>query len=100
VGRAYDYGPGAAITTAVRVRRGGRDLATLAYSVFWVHTSNGIGRNAALQSLRAEARLPVAGPLAAGGSWSWESRLTTYDDHPTVRADSTQWRAFVSWMFR
>ena len=100
VGRAYDYGPGAAVTAAARVRRDGRDLATLAYSVFWVHTSNGIGRNAAVQSFRAEGRLPVSGPLAAGGSWTWESRLTTYDDHPTVRADSSEWRAFVSWMFR
>ena len=100
VGRGYDYGPGAAVTTAVCVRRDERDLATLAYSVTWIHTSNGIGRNATLQSLRAEARLPVAGPLAVGGSGSWESRLTTYDDHPTVRADSTVWRAFVSWMFR
>ncbi len=100
VGRAYDYGPGAAVTTAVRVRRDERDLATLAYSVFWVHPSNGIGRNATLQTFRAEARLPVAGPLAVGGSWAWFSRLSTYDDHPTVRADSTQWRAFVSWMSR
>jgi hypothetical protein len=100
VGRSYDYGPGAGVTAAVRVRRDERDLATLAYSVFWVHTSNGIGRNATLQSLRAEGRLPVAGPFAVGGSWTWESRLTTYDDHPTVRADSVQGRAFVSWMFR
>lgn len=100
VGRAYDYGPGAALTAAVRVRRDGRDLATLAYSVFWIHTSNGIGRNARLQSFRAEGRLPVAGPVAVGGSWAWESRLATYDTDPTVRADSVQWRAFVSWMFR
>jgi hypothetical protein len=100
VGRGYDYGPGAAVTAAVRVRRNERDLATLAYSVFWIHTSNGIGRNASVQSFRAEGRLPVAGPLAVGGSWAWESRLTTYDDHPTVRADSVQVRAFVSWMFR
>lgn len=82
------------------MRRDELDLATLAYSVFWVHTSNGIGRNAALQSFRAEGRLPVAGPLAVGGSWAWESRLTTYDDHPTVRTNDTRARAFVSWMFR
>jgi hypothetical protein len=105
-GRAYDYGPGAGVTAAARVRRDERDLATLAYSVFWTHTSNGIGRNATLQSFRAEGRLPVAGPFAVGGSWTWESRLTTYADFEgarafdTVRADSIEWRAFVSWTFR
>ena len=85
VGRQYDYGPGAAVFTAVRLRRRELDLATLTYTLFWTHTSNGIGRNASLQSFRAEARIPVAGPLAVGGSWSWGKRITTYDDYDTTR---------------
>jgi hypothetical protein len=100
VGRQYDYGPGAAVYTAVRVRRKELDLVTLTYSLFWMHTSNGIGRNASIQSFRAEGRIPVAGPLAVGGSWSWGKRITTYDDYDTYRTDATQWRAFVSWIFR
>ncbi|HQQ76568.1 MAG TPA: DUF3943 domain-containing protein, partial [Thermoanaerobaculia bacterium] len=100
VGRAYDYGPGAGIYTAIRFRRRELDLATLTYSVFWMHTSNGIGRNASLQSFRVEGRIPVAGPFAVGGSWTWGKRITTYDDYATYRSDATQWRAFASVMFR
>jgi hypothetical protein len=100
VGRSYDYGPGAAVHTAIRIRRRELDLVTLTYSLFWMHTSDGIGRNASIQSFRAEARIPIAGPLSAGGSWSWGKRITTYDDFDTYRTDATQWRAFVSWMFR
>jgi hypothetical protein len=100
VGRVYDYGPGAAVFTAVRVRRCELDLVTLTYSLFWTHTSNGIARNSSIQSFRAEARLPVAGPLAVGGSWSWGKRISTYEDFDTFRIATTQWRGFVSWMFR
>ncbi|MEO8056595.1 MAG: DUF3943 domain-containing protein [Acidobacteriota bacterium] len=100
VGRAYDYGPGAGVYTAIRIRRKELDLATLTYSVFWMHTSDGIARNASLQSFRAEGRIPVAGPFSLGGSWSWGKRITTYDDHDTYRSDATQWRAFASVMFR
>ncbi|HEY3350348.1 MAG TPA: DUF3943 domain-containing protein [Thermoanaerobaculia bacterium] len=100
VGRAYDYGPGAGVYTAVRIRRKELDLATLTYSAFWMHTSDGIGRNASLQSFRAEGRIPVAGPFSLGGSWSWGKRITTYDDHDTYRSGATQWRAFASVIFR
>jgi hypothetical protein len=100
VGRQYDYGPGAAVLTAVRLRRRELDLATLSYTLFWTHTSDGIARNSSIQSFRAEARIPVAGALSAGGSWSWGRRITTYDEFDTFRVETSQWRAFVSWMFR
>jgi hypothetical protein len=100
VGRQYDYGPGAGVATAVRVRRRELDLATLTYTVFWMHTSDGIMRNATLQSLHAEGRLPVAQPLSVGGAWSWSRRISTYDEFDTTRTAATLWRAFVSWMFR
>jgi hypothetical protein len=100
VGRQYDYGPGAAVYTSLRLRRRELDLASLTYSVFWFHTSDGLGRNATVQSFRAEARVPVAGPFAVGGSWSWGSRLATYDDYDTVRSGASQWRAFASVLFR
>ena len=100
VGREYDYGPGAAVFTAIRLRRSELDLATLTYSLFWTHTSNGIARNSSIQSFRAELRIPVAGPFSAGGSWSWGKRISTYDGFDTFRADATQWRAFVSCMLR
>jgi hypothetical protein len=100
VGRSYDYGVGAAVYTAVRLRRRELDLATLTYSLFWTHTSNGIARNSSIQSFQAEARIPVAGPLSVGGSWSWGKRISTYDEFDTFRTDAAQWRAFVSWIFR
>jgi hypothetical protein len=100
VGRSYDYGPGAAIYTSVRVRRRELDLATLAYSVFWMHTSNGIARNSSIETFRAEGRIPLAGSLSVGASWSWEKRISTYDEFETFRSVETPWRAFASWMFR
>ncbi len=100
VGRAYDYGPGAAVFTALKFRRRELDLATFTYSLFWTHTSNGVARNSSIQSFRAEARIPLAGPLAAGGSWSWGKRISTYDAFDTIRVAATQWRAFVSFLFR
>ena len=100
VGRAYDYGVGAAVFSAVRLRRRELDLATLTYSLFWTHTSNGIARNSSIQNFRAEARLPLSGPFSVGGSWTWGKRITTYDDFDTFRTDTNQWRAFVSWIFR
>lgn len=100
VGRVYDYGPGAAVFTSVRARLRERDLATLSYSLFWTHTSNGIARNTSIQSFRAEARVPVAGTVALGGSWSWGRRISSYDGFDTYRVETSQWRAFVSWLFR
>ncbi|MEO8586518.1 MAG: DUF3943 domain-containing protein [Acidobacteriota bacterium] len=100
VGRAYDYGVGAAVYSAVRLRLKELDLLTLTYSLFWTHTSNGIARNSSIQSFRAEARVPVAGPFSVGGSWSWGKRISTYDDFDTFRTDATQGRAFLSWVFR
>lgn len=100
VGRTYDYGPGAAVFTTARLRRRELDLVTLAYSAFWTHTSNGVARNASTQTFRAEARVPVAGALSAGGSWSWGRRIATYDAYDTARTETSLWRAFVSWMFR
>jgi hypothetical protein len=100
VGRAYDYGPGAAVFTAIRLRRRELDLLTLTYSAFWTHTSDGVARNSSIQSFRAEARIPVTGPLSLGGSWTWGKRISTYDAFDTYRVDATQGRAFVSWMFR
>jgi hypothetical protein len=99
VDRAYDYGPGAAVFTAIRLRRRELDLLTLTYSLFWAHTSNGVARNSSIQAFRAEARLPVAAGLSAGGSWSWGKRISTYDAFDTARVATTQWRAFLSYAF-
>jgi hypothetical protein len=100
VGRAYDYGPGAAALTSVRMRHEEVDLLTLTYSMFWAHTTDGIARNSSIQSLRAEARLPVGGGLSAGGSWAWGKRVSTYDAFDTIAVTGAQGRAFVSWIFR
>ncbi|HMA28515.1 MAG TPA: DUF3943 domain-containing protein, partial [Thermoanaerobaculia bacterium] len=100
VGRAYDYGPGAGVFTAVRLQRDELDLLTLGYSVLWTHTSNGIARNASIQSFEAEARVPVSRGFSAGGSWAWERRISTYDAFDTIAVTGAQGRAFVSWIFR
>ena len=100
VGRKYDYGPGAAAFTAVRLRREELDLLTLTYSVFWAHTSNGLARSSSIQSFRAEVRVPVGRSFSAGGSWTWGKRISTYDAYDTIAATTVQGRAFVSWLLR
>jgi hypothetical protein len=100
VGRAYDYGPGAAVFSAVRLRRRELDLLILTYSLFWMHTSDGVARNSSIESFRAETRIPVADALSLGGSWTWRKRISTYDAFDTYRVDATEARAFVSWIFR
>lgn len=100
VGRPYDYGPGAAVFTAVRFRRDELDLVTLTYSVFWTHTSNGIARNGAIQSFRAEGRIPLSRMIALGGSWGWERRMMSYDDFATVDVAASQGRVFAALTLR
>jgi Domain of unknown function (DUF3943) len=100
VGRPYDYGPGAAVFTAVRFRRDELDLVTLTYSVFWTHTSNGIARSSAIQSFRAEGRIPLSRMVALGGSWGWGRRVTSYDDFATVNVAASQGRFFAALTLR
>lgn len=100
VGRVYDYGPGVAALTSIRMRREEVDFLTLTYSTFWTHTTDGIARNSSIQSFRAEARAPVGGGLSAGGSWAWGKRISTYDAFDTIAVTGAQGRAFVSWIFR
>ena len=98
VGRAYDYGPGAAVFTAVRcaaassISRRSRTRSSDAH----------VGRHRAERELQSFRR---GGPRSRGGSvrvggpgpGASASRRTTT---PTFRTDATQWRAFVSWLFR
>jgi Domain of unknown function (DUF3943) len=100
VGRPYDYGPGAAAFTAVRLRRDELDLVTLTYSVFWMHTSNGVARSSAIQSFRAEGRIPLSRMIALGGGWGWERRVTSYDDFATVNVATSQGRVFAALTLR
>ncbi len=100
VGRNYDYGPGAGIYTAVRARRDEVDLVTLSYSCFWMHTSNGVARSSAIQSFRAEGRIPFSRMIALGGSWGWGRRVTSYDDFATVNVTVSQGRVFAALTWR
>jgi len=100
VGRPYDYGPGAAVFTAVRLRSDELDLVTLTYSVFWMHTSNGVARSSAIQSFRAEGRIPLSRTIALGGGWGWGRRVTSYDDFATVNVAASQGRVFAALTLR
>jgi hypothetical protein len=100
VGRSYDYGPGGGAQTSVRIRRCGVDLGTVAYSVLWQHTSNGISFHSRVQNLSVETRAPIFYQLVLGAGWGWVERLTSYDALPTVHKTGTAWRAFASWVFR
>ena len=95
--RPYDYGPGLGAQASVRVRRREVDLLLLDWSVVGLSTSNGLSRGSRLQTLAAEARVPLTSSLLLGGGWSWSERLTTYDSLPTVHLTGTTWRFFAGW---
>jgi hypothetical protein len=95
--RPYDYGPGLGAQASVRVRRREVDLLVLDWSVVGLSTSNGLSKGSRLQTLAAEARVPLTSSLLLGGGWSWSERLTTYDSLPTVHLTGTTWRFFAGW---
>ncbi len=100
VGRPYDYGPGAAVFTALRLRRDELDLIALTYSVFWMRTSSGITRSSAIQSFRAEGRIPLSRTIALGGSWGCGRRVTSYDEFATVNVAASEGRVFAALTLR
>jgi hypothetical protein len=98
-GRIYDYGPAGNAEVRICLRRKNVDLLTLGYQAVWMLTTNGVSRHNAVQFARVEARVPIAGGLAAGGGWAWDQRISSYDIYATTRSSHTQWRAFGAWTF-
>ncbi len=94
VGRPYDYGPGGGARVLGRVTREGLDVFLLSYQALWISTTNGVSQHSAIQSLRAEGRLPLSLGLALGAGIAWNRRITSYDQRPTVRVEGPQWRVF------
>ncbi|HET7453719.1 MAG TPA: DUF3943 domain-containing protein [Thermoanaerobaculia bacterium] len=95
-GRNYDYAPGAGGRAEARLYLGAREIAAAGYGVIWAHTVNGVSENNRLEFFRAEARVPVAGPVGVGGSYSWYSRKTTYSQFFEAQRTQNEWRAFVN----
>jgi hypothetical protein len=79
------------------VRRRAVDLLVLNWTLLGQSTSDGISKSSRLQTLSAEARVPVTRHLLLGAGWSWGERLTTYDRLPTVHLTGTSWRLFAGW---
>ncbi len=96
-GRTYDYGPGLGARVSAKVRRHQTDLLVLAWSLLGQSTSNGISKNSRVQTLSAEARVPVTRSLLLGAAWSWGERLTTYSQLPTTHPTGTSWQLFAGW---
>ncbi|HQR67009.1 MAG TPA: DUF3943 domain-containing protein [Thermoanaerobaculia bacterium] len=99
IGRYYDFGPGLGARASARVRRREVDLLAVTWSLTGTNTSNGISRSSRVQTLSAEARLPLTSRLLLGGGWTWNERLTTYtwEDLPAVHLTGTSWRVFAGW---
>lgn len=96
-GRSYDYGPGFGARARATLRRRGVDLLALAWSLVGQRKSSGISKSSRIQTLSAEARLPVTANLVLGAGCSWGERLTRYDQLPTVDVSGTAWRVFAGW---
>ena len=54
----------------------------------------------AIQSFRAEGRIPLSRMVALGGSWGWGRRVTSYDDFATVNVAASQGRFFAALTLR
>jgi hypothetical protein len=98
-GRNYDYAPGGGARTAARFYGAGRELVAIGYGVIWAHTVNGVSNSNTLQFFRATGRFPIAGPLGAGGAYSWYSRKTTYTGFFEARKTQSEWRVFLNFSF-
>ena len=100
VGRPYDYGLGGGARLLGRLRREDLDLLLLSYQVLWMSTTNGVSVRSAIQSFRVEGRLPLAPAFALGAGYTWNKRITSYFQRPTVRVDGPQWRVFGALLLR
>jgi hypothetical protein len=67
--------------------------------VVWAHTVNGVSENNTLQFFRGTVRIPIAGALGVGGSYSWYSRKTTYTKFSPAQQTQNEWRAFINVAF-
>ncbi|MGH9399993.1 MAG: DUF3943 domain-containing protein [Thermoanaerobaculia bacterium] len=99
IGRPYDYGQGGGVRSLARLHRGGLDLFSIGYEALWIHTSSGASLSSRLKALRLEGRLPVHGALAAGAAWTWNDRVTVYENR-TVEVQGAEWRVFASLLLR
>jgi uncharacterized protein DUF3943 len=98
-GRNYDFAPGGGLRAAGRIYYRGREVLGAGYGVLWATTANGVSDTNTLQFFRGVARLPLAGPIGAGASFSWYSRKTSYTGFFEPRKTQNEWRAFVNWVF-
>jgi hypothetical protein len=94
VNRPYDYTGGGGVRVAAWLYRRRMDLLSISYQAVWLQAVSGIATHSAAQSLHVEGRLPVDSALTAGAAWSYNRRITSYADRPTVRAQGLQWRVF------
>jgi len=95
-GRNYDYAPGTGLRVAGRLYLGSREILGLGYGVVWAWTANGVSDSNTLQFFRAVARVPLFGPVGAGGGYAWYSRKTTYSRFIEARKTQSEWRVFVN----
>ena len=99
-GRNYDYGPGGGVRAGVRIYLGARELLDVGYGVAWIATVNGFSDDNTLQFFRAEASVPIAGLLGAGGGYRWYSRKTSYSNgFFEPRQTQAEWRVFLRFAF-
>lgn len=94
VNRPYDYTLGGGALAAIRLYRHRMDLLSISYQAVWLHSVSGIARHSATQSFRLEGRLPLDSAVTAGAAWTYNRRITSYAERPTVRAEGLQWRVF------
>jgi hypothetical protein len=98
-GRNYDYAPGGGLRAEARIYGGAREIVAVGYGLVWTRTVNGASLNNRLQFFHGSLRIPIAGALGVGGSYSWYSRQTTYSKFAPDQRTQNEWRAFVNFAF-
>lgn len=94
VNRPYDYTGGGGVQMAARLYRHRMDLLSISYQAVWLQAVSGIATHSAAQSLHLEGRLPIDSAVTAGAAASYNRRITSYANRPTIRAEGLQWRVF------
>jgi hypothetical protein len=93
--RDYDFGSGGGLLSAVRLRRGDRELVSAGYGISWLPTVSGPSDFNTLQFFRVTGVVPVTGLLGIGGGYRWYRRETDYPDGLAARRSQSEWRVFV-----
>ena len=95
--RDYDFGPGLGGRVTGALRHQGRALIRLEGRMVWIRSLYASVADHVMTTARVSARVPVMRMIGVGGDFTLTSRRSSYREHPHVRREVPQFRAYLTW---